>query len=264
MAVNDKKFENRVVMITGAASGFGADAARRFAASGAKLALSDLNGDALAAVVTELRSSGVSVMTDTLDVSIEADIQSHVAGTIATYGQLDIAINNAGIGHAMMPLTDLDTDIFDKVMRINTRGVFLGMKHQLPAMLERKEGVILNVASAAGVLGAGYLSAYAASKHAVVGLTRAAADEVARKGIRINALCPAFASTPLFDEMADEIGERRNFDREAAYSHISSRIPMRRVASIGEIVQAMIWACDPENSFMTGQTLSIDGGLTAI
>jgi len=125
-------------------------------------------------------------------------------------------------------------------------------------------GAILNVASAAGVLGAGMLSAYAASKHAVVGLTRAAADECARMNIRVNAICPSFASTPMFNHMADTMAERRSMSREEAYARIAVRVPMRRVARPEEIVQAMLWIVDPENSFMTGQAVSIDGGLTAV
>jgi NAD(P)-dependent dehydrogenase (short-subunit alcohol dehydrogenase family) len=118
----------------------------------------------------------------------------------------------------------------------------------------------LNVASAAGLVGAGMLSAYAAAKHAVVGLTRSAADEYARFGVRVNALCPAFASTPLFNEMADAIDS----DRAEAYKRITTRMPMRRVASPREIVPAMLWLCADENSFMTGQAIAVDGGLTAI
>ncbi|MCG6901298.1 MAG: SDR family oxidoreductase, partial [Rhodobacter sp.] len=165
---------------------------------------------------------------------------------------------------ALNALTDTSEADFDRIMKINTKGVFLGMKHQLRGMIARKSGVILNVASAAGLIGAGHMAAYAASKHAVVGLTRAAADEVARHNIRVNALCPSFAPTALFNEIADDLGTRQGIDRTAAYDRVTSRIPMRRVATIDEVVQAMLWACDPANTFMTGQTISIDGGLTAV
>jgi NAD(P)-dependent dehydrogenase (short-subunit alcohol dehydrogenase family) len=259
-----KSFEGLVVQITGAASGFGALAARRFAEEGARLALSDKNEDQLVEVVTHLKNDGFEVVHDRLDVSIEADMSRYIGMVLEQFGQIDIGINNAGIGQAMKPITKIEVNDFDRMMAINARGVFLGMKYQLPGMLDRKSGAILNVASAAGVVGAGMLSAYAASKHAVVGLTKAAADEVARKNVRVNALCPSFASTPLFDEMADELAERQRLDRDEAYSKIATRIPMCRVAKPDEIVQAMLWACNPANSFMTGQALSIDGGLTAI
>ena len=125
-------------------------------------------------------------------------------------------------------------------------------------------GAVVNLTSTSGERGNSGQAAYAASKHAVVGFTRAAADEVARKGIRVNALCPSFAPTPLFNDMADKIAERHKINRDAAYDKVISRIPMRRIARVDEVVQAMLWACDPENSFMTGQTISIDGGLTAV
>ncbi len=261
---HDRRFEDRTVLITGAASGFGALAAQRFAAEGAKLALCDIQPDALEGVADRLRKSGTEVETGEVDVSRETDLAKFIDATLARFDRLDIAVNNAGIGQAMMPITDMPVEDYDRVMAINARSVFLGMKHQLPPMLDAGRGAILNVASAAGLVGAGMLAAYAASKHAVVGLTRAAADEVARNNIRINALCPSFAETPLFNDMADQMAARRGESRLQAYDRISARVPMRRVADPDEVVQAMLWICAPENSFMTGQAISIDGGLTAI
>jgi NAD(P)-dependent dehydrogenase (short-subunit alcohol dehydrogenase family) len=260
----ERRFEGQVVQITGAASGFGALAADLFAEQGAKLVLSDLNSEGLQKVADDLIVQGTKVVTGQVDVSNEDQVAAHIAEGIEQFGQIDVAINNAGMGHAMKPITALTVEEFDESMAINARGVFIGMKHQLPGMIERGNGCILNVASAAGLVGAAMLSGYAASKHAVVGLTRAAADEVARKNVRVNALCPSFASTPLFNLMADQMGEKQGIDREEAYARISSRVPMRRVAKPEEVVQAMLWACDPANSFMTGQAISIDGGLTAV
>lgn len=259
-----KRFQDQVVMITGAASGFGQMAAESFAAEGAKLALSDISEDGLAHVADALRATGATVITDVVDVSVEAQMQAHAAHIAETYARLDVGVNNAGMGHDLKPLHKLTVEEFDRNMAVNARGVFLGMKYQIPVMLKQASGVILNVASAAGLVGAAQLSAYAAAKHAVVGLTRAAADENARRGIRVNAICPSFTVTPLFDEMADQIGGHTGLSREQAYDQITSRIPMARVAQPREIVQAMLWACSPENSFMTGQALAIDGGLTAV
>ncbi len=199
------RYAGQVVLITGAASGFGALAARRFAAEGAALALSDVTEAPLVTLAEALRQGGCEVLSGRVDVSDEAEMAGHVEAVMARFGRLDVAVNNAGVGHDLAPLTALSAAEFDRIMAINARGVFLGMKHQLPPMLAAGRGAILNVASAAGLVGAGYLAAYAASKHAVVGLTRAAADEVARKGVRVNALCPSFASTPLFDDMADAV-----------------------------------------------------------
>ena len=253
------RHEGRVVLITGAAGGFGALAARRFAQAGARLALSDRAEGAVLALAEELGAFGQAV-----DVSDEASVEGHVAAVLERFGRLDVAINNAGVGHAPVPITRTPVAEFDRMMAVNARGVFLGMKHQLPPMIEAGRGAVLNVASAAGLVGAGQLAAYAASKHAVVGLTRAAADEVARAGVRVNALCPSFATTPLFEEMADAIVERRGGTREDAHARIASRVPMRRVADPAEIVQAMLWICHDDNAFMTGQAIALDGGLTAV
>lgn len=260
----DKRFQDQVVMITGAASGFGKLAAERFAAEGAKLALSDVSADALDEVAAGLRSNGTKVVADVVDVSDEAQVMAHAAHAKEAFGTINVGINNAGIGHNLAPTHLLETDAFDRNFAVNARGVFLCMKAQIPMMLEAGRGAILNVSSAAGLTGASMLSGYAASKHAVVGLTRAAADEYARKNIRVNALCPAFAITPMVEEMAEQVSARSGASREQALGSISSRIPMARVAQPEEIVQAMLWACAPENSFMTGQALAIDGGLTAI
>ena len=254
------RFQGKSVLITGAASGFGHLAAERFAAEGANLILGDLNEEGLDDAAMIPLASGVEVVTMRCDVANEANAKALVDAAVGQFGGLDIAINNAGIGHRLARLPELGFDEYEQIMRINAGGVFLGMKHQLPVMSAAGRGAILNVASAAGLVGAGMLSAYAASKHAVVGLTRSAADEYARFGIRVNALCPAFASTPLFNEMADDIAS----DREEAYKRITTRIPMRRVASPNEIVPTMLWLCADDNSFMTGQAIAVDGGLTAI
>lgn len=248
------RYEGRVVLITGAASGFGALAARRFAAEGASLALSDL----------EAPPGPPGALSQAVDVADEAAVAGHLAAALDRFGRLDVAINNAGVGQALAPITATEAGEFDRIMAVNARGVFLGMKHQLPPMIEAGRGAILNVASAAGLVGAGHMAAYAASKHAVVGLTRAAADEVARHGVRVNALCPSFAATPLFEEMAEALVARHGGPREAAHARIAARVPMRRVARPEEIVQAMLWICHDDNAFMTGQAVALDGGLTAV
>lgn len=257
------RFANQVVMITGAAGGFGAAAARRFAAEGARLLLSDLDKPKLTEISDQLRDE-TRIALDQVDITKETEILSHIEHGQSELGPIDVAINNAGIGQALAPIIHTPEADFDRILAVNAKSVFLCMKYQLPGMIARKRGVVLNIASAAGLVGAGHMAAYAASKHAVVGLTRAAADEVAKHGIRVNALCPSFAPTPLFNDIADQIGARHNLDRPAAYDRVTARIPMRRLATIDEVVQAMLWACEPANSFMTGQAISIDGGLTAV
>lgn len=258
------RFAGQVVLITGAGSGFGAGAARAFAAEGARLALSDIDAAALVRVAAGLREAGAEVLEAPLDVADEALVLRHMSAVLKRFGRLDVAVNNAGIAQALTPLAETAVADFDRLMAVNARGVFLGMKHQLPPMVAAGRGAILNIASAAGLVGAGGLAAYAASKHAVVGLTRAAADEVARHGVRVNALCPSFAATPLYDRIADGLARDRGVDRIAADARITARVPMRRLAEPGEVVQAILWACAPENGFMTGQAIAIDGGLTAV
>lgn len=260
----DKMYQDKVVMITGAASGFGAMAAERFAAQGAKLGLSDINGDQLATVADALRAQGVDVVADVVDVADETHVATHVANIAEAFGAIDVGINNAGIGHDVRPIQFLTTDDFDLMMNVNAKGVFLCMKHQIPLMQKAGTGAILNVASAAGLVGSGHLSLYAAAKHAVVGLTKAAADENATRGIRVNAICPSFSATPMVEEMAEIVGERSGLSRDDAMTHIASRVPMRRVSKPEEVVQAMLWINAPDNSFMTGQAIAIDGGLTAV
>jgi NAD(P)-dependent dehydrogenase (short-subunit alcohol dehydrogenase family) len=260
------RFRDKSVVITGAAGGFGRRLAERLAAEGARLALADIDADGAEAVVRACREIGAAAFALRTDVSREADVASLVAAAVERHGGLDIAFNNAGIGHDFASLSELSVDTFDRVMAVNARGVFLGMKHQIPAMLAGGGGggVILNTSSAAGLIGAGTLAAYAASKHAVVGLTRAAADEVARRNIRINAICPSFAATAMLDEMAAGVAERHGEDRAATEDRLTRRVPMGRVARVEEVVEAMLWLVSPENTFMTGQAIAVDGGLTAV
>lgn len=260
----DKRFQGKVVQITGAASGFGALAAQRFAAEGAHLLLSDVNAEGLEATRQTVESLGAEVMAEVLSVADDSAMKAHVDAAVARWGRLDVALNNAGIGNGVVKLQDIPLEDYDRVMEINAKGVFVGMRHQLPVMSKQHGGAILNTASAAGLVGSGHLSAYAASKHAVIGMTKAAADEAARYNVRVNAICPSFASTPMVEQMGDEVGAAHGISREDAYARIASRVPLRRVATPDEVVQAMLWIVTDENSFMTGQAVSIDGGLTAV
>lgn len=255
------RFAGQVVAITGAAGGLGSAMARAFAAEGAQLALSDIDTRAVEALAARIGPEGLARGVDVRDWAAQA---AFVKMALDRFGRLDVAINNAGIAHALAPMHHIPEDAFDKVMAVNVRGVFLGMKAQLPVMIGAGDGVILNVASAAGLVGAGQMAAYAASKHAVVGLTRSAADEVARHGVRVNALCPAFFDTSMLGAMTQEVTARTGLPPEQAQSRIAARIPMRRAASVAEIVPTILWACDKSNTFLTGQAIALDGGLTAV
>jgi NAD(P)-dependent dehydrogenase (short-subunit alcohol dehydrogenase family) len=264
-AGNPQRYRDAAVLITGAGRGLGETAARRFAAEGAALALCDRDGDALRDVQASLRADGASVEILAGDVGQESTARDLVALALSAFGRLDVAINNAGVSHSLRKLVDLTGEDLQRMLSINVFGVFYGLKHQIPVM-ERayaetgRGGAILNVASAAGLIGAPLLSAYAASKHAVVGLTRTAAAETARRGVRVNAICPAFADTRMVSEFVHEM----RGGPEEAMSRVVAAVPMRRLAQPDEIAQAMLWICSPENSFMTGHALAVDGGLTAI
>lgn len=263
--MSERRFQGRTVIVTGAGRGIGRAAAERFAGEGARLVLSDIAGAELDSVAASLRAGGFQVETVPGDISEEATALGLVETALSAFGRLDVAVNNAGIAHSFMRLTEIDGATLERMLAVNVMGVFFGMKHQIPA-LERtwsetgQSGAILNVASVAGLVGAPLLSAYAAAKHAVVGLTRSAAAETARRGVRINALCPAFTDTRMVTGM---IGSMRGTPEEAVARMVSA-VPMRRLADPEEIVQAMLWLCSPDNSFTTGQAVAIDGGLSAV
>lgn len=254
-------FEGRVVIITGAAGGFGAAAAALLAAEGAHLVLSDISEDSLFALTAGLPGDHAVLAGDISDPALSDDL---VKLAIDRFGHLDIAINNAGIVHDMMPVAGIPNDVARRVIDIDLMGVFYAMKAQIPAMTKRFKdtgvtGSIINVASVAGVVAAPMLGIYAAAKHGVVGLTKSAAIENARRGVRINALCPSFARTPMAGDFLDKVGG----DRAAAEAKMVQAIPMGRLAEVHEVMAGLIYLADPANSFVTGQTIHIDGGLTA-
>ena len=256
------RFDGKTVLISGAASGFGRLAAQQFAAEGARLSLCDLDSDGLAETAALLGQA--EVLTLEVDVANEVDQSRHVEETLSRFGALDVAINNAGIFTELKSIPDTSLDEYERMMSVNARGVFLALKAQLPVMAKARGGAIINTASVAGLIGAGYCGAYAASKHAVVGLTRAAADEYSRFGVRINAICPAFAKTPMLDAVTGTLEAKFAEDQAASQSRLSGRIPMGRVGEASEVVAAMMFLADPANSFMTGQAIAVDGGLSAI
>jgi NAD(P)-dependent dehydrogenase (short-subunit alcohol dehydrogenase family) len=255
-----RRYAGKTVLITGAASGFGRLAAERFAAEGASLVLGDIQADALAETQRRVEAKGAKAVALTTNVAHGPSVQLLVQAAVDAFGGLDVALNNAGVVHGTMKLVDTDEAVMRKMFDVNVMGVFHGMKSQIPVMERHGGGVILNTASVAGVTGAPLLAAYAAAKHAVIGLTKTTAAEVARKGIRVNAICPAFAETPMLTQSLIQDGRTQ----EEMVGRLVQTMPMRRPGTADEIVQAMLWICSPENSFMTGHALVVDGGLTAL
>jgi NAD(P)-dependent dehydrogenase (short-subunit alcohol dehydrogenase family) len=249
-------YRNKVVLITGAGSGFGRLAAQKFSQAGAKLALSDINESSLQETVKMLSDSEGECTAKQCDVTDETSVKSFVDHTVDTYGQLDAAINNAGAAHPITRLADCDEQMLDLMLNVNVKGVFFCMKHEIQHMLKQDAGVILNLSSAAGVIGAPGLAPYSASKHAVIGLTKSAVADYSANNIRINTLCPSFATTPMVTDIIDKSDKLKR--------SLENANPMRRLGTADEIVNAMLWLCSEHNSFMSGASISLDGGLTAV
>lgn len=254
------RFDGLTVLISGAAGGFGSAAARRFAAEGARLVLSDIDAGKLDAFAATLDAETATLAGDIAEEALSDELVRLAADR---FGTLDVAVNNAGIAQDFVRLPQTPSDEARRIVDVDVMGVFYAMKHQL-ALMERqaregRKGAIVNIASVAGIAGAPKLAVYAAAKHAVVGLTRSAAAEYATRGIRVNAVCPSFARTEMVGAAL-----RLAPDRAAAEAELTRGVPMKRLAEVDEVVEVILFAADPRNSFMTGQTLAADGGITAI
>ena len=249
--ISESNFAGKVVFITGAASGFGTLLAEKLAGRGAKLLLCDINAAGVAAVAKTLAAD---VVVTACDVTDEAQVKAAVELAITSFGRLDIAINNAGIASPMKSLIDTTEEDMDRNFSVNTKGVFFGMKYQIPIMVQQGGGAILNVASMAGINGAPKLTSYVAAKHAVVGISKTAALEFARKNVRVNAVCPYFSPTPLVADSADA----------DVVQMVASGSPMKRLGDPEEMVNAMLHIVDPDNTYMNGLAIAVDGGVSAI
>lgn len=248
------RFEGKVVLITGATGGIGSATAQAFANEGAVLALSDLDGDKLTALADSLSTAGRRPLALPADITSEDEVRALVAKTVSELGQLDVAFNNAGIHHLGPMLAETDTADWDRVHNVCLKGLFFCLKYELPEMVARGGGAIVNTSSLGGIRGARGVSAYIAAKHGVVGLTRAAALEYAPQGVRVNALCPAATETPM---LADWLVN------EDAREAIRQSHPIGRWAAPTEMAQAVLFLASSAASFITGLALPVDGGISA-
>jgi NAD(P)-dependent dehydrogenase (short-subunit alcohol dehydrogenase family) len=253
-------FTGKVALITGAASGFGRGLAAELGKRGARLVLGDINMEALDKLVADLEADGVDALARRCDVSSEDDCKAMVDTAMEHFGRLDLAANNAGIAHGFIGIEDLTEEVLDQQMNVNVKGVMFGMKYQIPAMRQSGGGAILNTSSMAGIGGGPKIGAYAASKHAVIGLTRTAAVESGRKNIRVNAICPYYTRTPML-EGGEGLASGGEADKTLAMMAAGS--PMKRIGEPEEIVAVMMMLLSPANSFMNGQAIAVDGGVSA-
>ena len=247
-------FTNKTALITGAANGFGRLLAKALNDRGCNLVLSDINQSGLEDTLA-LLSNKDAARTLVSDVQYESSSRSLVELAVKEFGKLDIAVNNAGIAHEMAATHELTEAIFDQQFAVNVKGVAFGMKYQIPAMLKAGHGHILNVSSLAGLGGAPKAGAYVAAKHAVAGITKTAAVEYGRYNIQTNAICPFFSPTNIMDV--------EGLNSEEIRATLAKGTPMKRLGDPQEMVNVMLLMLSPGNTYMNGQTIAVDGGVTS-
>ena len=249
-------FAGQVAVVTGAGAGIGRAAALAFAGEGLKVVVADLDVAGGEYTVEQIEAAGGSAVFVRCDVTVEAQVRQLMELVISAYGRLDYAFNNAGIEIEHGRLADGTLDEFDAIMGVNVKGVWLCMKYQLPLMLAQGGGAIVNTASVAGLGAAPKMSIYSASKHAVIGLTKSAAIEYAKKHIRVNAVCPAVIDTDMF---------RRAYEADPRKAEFAAVIhPVGRIGKVEEVASAVLYLCSDGAAFTTGHALAVDGGALAI
>jgi NAD(P)-dependent dehydrogenase (short-subunit alcohol dehydrogenase family) len=244
--------QGKVALVTGGGSGIGRATAEALAREGARVVLGNRSAEQGEDVVQAIRAAGGQAVFQRTDVTRPAEVAALVGRAVQEFGRLDLAFNNAGVLSGKGPLAEQDPDELALLFDVNVRGVFFCMKYELEAMLRTGGGAIVNNSSIAGLRGYAGLSSYCASKHAVIGLTRAAAVDYAKKGIRINAVAPGPIETPMLERSTG--GNPHRYD---------VRVPVGRIGQAAEVAGAVVWLCSDAASFVTGQVLALDGGMTA-
>lgn len=248
--------EGKVALVTGGGFGIGRATAMAFGREGAKVAVADINVDAGQETVADINELGGDSTFVHADVSRSSEVEAMINKVVQVYGRLDCAYNNAGIeGGSTVRLHEYPEDHWDRLMSINLKGVWLCLKYEIPVMLEQGGGAIVNTASGAGLVGSRLLSAYTASKHGVVGLTKSAALEYAPDGVRVNAVCPGLIDTGMIQRL---FVSRANYD-----STLSSKEPTAPLGKPQEVAEVVVWLCSDAASFVTGHAMSVDGGMVA-
>jgi len=247
--------KNKVALVTGAASGIGLATARAYAEAGASVVLADINNDRVNQAANELIAKGYQAKAVICNAANLDEVDAMVQDTVATFGRLDIAFNNAGVQNQLAEIADATAEDFDRVNAVNLRGVWGCMKYELQQMRKQGSGVIVNCSSIGGIVGGAERANYHAAKHGVLGLTKSAALEYAARNIRVNAVCPGLIWTPMVDAMV------ASGQKEALEAMVQG-VPMQRHGKAEEIADVVLWLSSDASSYVTGQSISIDGGLT--
>jgi NAD(P)-dependent dehydrogenase (short-subunit alcohol dehydrogenase family) len=252
----EMSLDNKVVLVTGGASGIGRATVNRLARDGAHVVVADMQVELAGEVVTEVKKAGGSAEVCELDVAEEGAAATAVKAIVTAHGRLDGAFNNAGIVGPKTKLLDIDPVEWGRVLAVNLTGVFSCVQAEIAQMIQQESGgSIVNAASICGLIALPHAAAYNSAKHGVVGLTKSAALEYAPQNIRVNAVCPGFIDTPMFDQAAGATVETRNW--------VTGAIPMGRIADAGEVADVVAWLLSAQSSYVTGVAMPIDGGWTA-
>lgn len=249
----------KVAIVTGAAAGIGRAVALKFAAEGAKVIVSDVEEEGGEATASAIRSGGAEAVFIRADVAKAADVTALIAQAVAKFGRLDCACNNAGIEGAVAPFIDQTEEDFDRIIDVNLKGVFLCLKAEITQMLTQGGGTIVNLSSVAGLIGFPGLSPYVASKHGVNGLTKNAALEYAKEGIRVNSVCPGGIDTRMLDSLAEQATGGKMTSRQM----MDGLHPIGRIGTVDEVATLIVWLCSDNASFITGAHVPVDGGFVA-
>ena len=253
-------FTGKVALITGAGNGIGRATALAFAKAGAKVVVVDRDVDGGEATAGIIRQQGGEANFVAADVTRSADVAGYVKATLDAFGRIDCFFNNAGIEGKVAPTADYDEAVFDQVIGVNVKGVFLGLRHVLPVMIAQKSGAVVNTASVAGLVATPGMPAYVASKHAVIGLTKTAAGEVARQGVRVNAVCPGPVDTRMIHSLEQQV---RPDDPASVGRRYQASMPSGRYTTAEEIANTVLFLCSDFASNTTGAQYVVDGGRTA-